>query len=160
MRVTLIHDNKPIKKKKTSVCKACSNPVWNEALVFNVPTASLEHVSLEIAVADHDLLGHSESLGVTVLGKCQSGVGGVHWKEMTSNVRKAVAKWHTLHWDCLTCTLTPVACYLCLSGMASLVWLHIYGYCVGALAVCKPGVYVGARMTVLSARTYFLWLGD
>ena len=97
MRVTLLLDNKAIKKKKTSVCKACSNPVWNEALVFNVPPASLDHVSLEIAVADHDLLGHNESLGVTVLGKQQSGVGGTHWKEMMANVRKAVAKWHILH---------------------------------------------------------------
>ena len=60
VRVTLLHDGKAIKKKKTSVRKGCQNPVWNEALVFNVPPASLKHVSLELAVADHDLLGHSE----------------------------------------------------------------------------------------------------
>ena len=45
--------------------------MWNEALVFNVPpncsSNCLEHVSLEIAVANHELLGHSEYVGLIEL---------------------------------------------------------------------------------------------
>ena len=65
--------------------------------MFNVPTELLSKVSLELVVADHDLLGHSEVIGYCVLGKDLDGEASAHWTEMIANYRKAIAKWHALH---------------------------------------------------------------
>jgi Ca2+-dependent lipid-binding protein len=37
IRVALLVDGKKVKRKKTSVKKGTTAPVWNEALSFNVP---------------------------------------------------------------------------------------------------------------------------
>ena len=43
-----------IKKKKTQVKKSTLNPVYNEAIVFDVPRDSIEDVSLLVNVIDYD----------------------------------------------------------------------------------------------------------
>jgi Ca2+-dependent lipid-binding protein len=43
-----------IKKKKTSVKKCDLNPVYNEAIVFDVPQENIEEVSLVVKVIDYD----------------------------------------------------------------------------------------------------------
>lgn len=43
-----------IKKKKTSVKKSTLNPVYNEAIVFDVPQENIEEVSLVVKVIDYD----------------------------------------------------------------------------------------------------------
>ncbi len=45
---------KRIKKKKTSVQKSTLHPVFNEALVFDVPQESVEDVYLIIKMVDYD----------------------------------------------------------------------------------------------------------
>ena len=45
---------KRIKKKKTSVKRSTLNPVYNEAIVFDVPQENVEEVSLLIKVVDYD----------------------------------------------------------------------------------------------------------
>ena len=45
VKVSLIIDDKKVKKKKTEVRKNTVNPVWNEALVFNVPAEILPKVN-------------------------------------------------------------------------------------------------------------------
>ncbi|KAK7494324.1 hypothetical protein BaRGS_00014427, partial [Batillaria attramentaria] len=96
VRVSLMVDGKKVKRKKTSVRRASINPVWNEALAFNVPAEVLPKVTLEISVLDHDLIGHGEALGFCVLGAGQSGDELNHWSEMMANQRKSIAMWHTL----------------------------------------------------------------
>ena len=96
VRTTLVVDGKTLKRKRTSALKATLNPVWNEPHVFNLPNDQLEHASIEFAVADHDLVGQGDILGQCTIGHNREGKEGQHWKEMTQNVRKAVAKWHTL----------------------------------------------------------------
>lgn len=43
-----------MKKKKTTVKKATLHPVYNEALLFDVPSENVEDVSLIIKVIDYD----------------------------------------------------------------------------------------------------------
>ena len=47
-------EGKRIKKKKTSVKKSTLNPVYNEAMVFDVPQEHVEDVYLAIKVIDYD----------------------------------------------------------------------------------------------------------
>jgi Ca2+-dependent lipid-binding protein len=56
IRVALLVDGKKVKRKKTSVKKGTTAPVWNEALSFNVPAELLPKVTLEVAILDHDLI--------------------------------------------------------------------------------------------------------
>jgi Ca2+-dependent lipid-binding protein len=54
VKVYLLCEGKRIKKKKTTVKKATLNPVYNEALVFDVPAENIEDVSLIVKVIDYD----------------------------------------------------------------------------------------------------------
>lgn len=54
VKVYLLCQNKRIKKKKTSVKKSTLCPVYNEALVFDVPSENIEDVSMIVKVIDYD----------------------------------------------------------------------------------------------------------
>ena len=57
-----MYHERRMKKKKTSVKKNCLKPVYNEAIVFDVPHENIEEVSLIIKVVDYDrcaLYAHS-----------------------------------------------------------------------------------------------------
>lgn len=54
VKVYLICQGKRIKKKKTTVKKNTLCPVYNEALVFDVPAENVEDVSLLVKVIDYD----------------------------------------------------------------------------------------------------------
>lgn len=56
VKVYLLCQGKRIKKKKTSVKKNTLFPVYNEALVFDVPADNIEDVSLIVKVIDYDRL--------------------------------------------------------------------------------------------------------
>ena len=43
-----------IKKKKTTVKKGTLNPIYNEAVVFDVPQENVDEVSVIIKVIDYD----------------------------------------------------------------------------------------------------------
>ena len=49
-------EGKRIKKKKTTVKKSTLFPIYNEALMFDVPAENVEDVSLIVNVVDHDML--------------------------------------------------------------------------------------------------------
>lgn len=55
VKVSLICDGRRLKKKKTSIKKNTLNPTYNEAIVFDIPPDSMDHVSLHISVMDYDL---------------------------------------------------------------------------------------------------------
>ena len=50
----LLCQGRRIKKRKTTVKKSTLNPVYNEALVFDVPASNVEDVSLIVKVIDYD----------------------------------------------------------------------------------------------------------
>lgn len=49
-------DGRRLKKRKTSTKRNTLNPVYNEAIVFDVPPENIEQISLLIAVMDYDRL--------------------------------------------------------------------------------------------------------
>ncbi|XP_049938971.1 synaptotagmin-10-like [Schistocerca serialis cubense] len=96
VKVYLLCEGKRIKKKKTTVKKATLCPVYNEALVFDVPAENIEDVSLIVNVIDYDRIGPNELMGCTAIGASFIGVGRDHWLEMLDNPRKPVAQWYPL----------------------------------------------------------------
>ncbi|KAL0268764.1 UNVERIFIED_CONTAM: hypothetical protein PYX00_010581 [Menopon gallinae] len=98
VKVYLISEGKRSKKKKTATRKGNRNPVWNEALTFNVSSNCLTKAAIEICLLDQgtDLIGHNPLLGCCLIGPNEEGSERDHWLEMTSSPRKTVAMWHTL----------------------------------------------------------------
>ncbi|XP_069696983.1 synaptotagmin-10-like isoform X2 [Periplaneta americana] len=96
VKVYLLCEGKRIKKKKTTVKKATLSPVYNEALVFDVPAENVEDVSLIVKVIDYDRIGPNELMGCTAIGSSFIGIGRDHWLEMLDNPRKPVAQWYPL----------------------------------------------------------------
>ena len=69
------------------------NPIWNEALVFNVDKALLDGVSVEFTIFNDNLLGNNEALGEVVVGKMTAGDELAHWNDVL-NLKNAMARWH------------------------------------------------------------------
>ncbi|GAB6021316.1 hypothetical protein CHUAL_003927 [Chamberlinius hualienensis] len=99
VKVILTCMGKRIKKKKTTVKKATLNPVYNEALVFDIPPENCEDVSLVVNVIDYDRVGPNEMMGSCIIGANVIGIGRDHWQEMLDNPRKPVAQWYQLTMD-------------------------------------------------------------
>ncbi|ESP01100.1 synaptotagmin 9, partial [Lottia gigantea] len=96
VKVSLMCQGKRIKKKKTSVQKNTLQPIFNEALVFDVPHENAEDVYLKIKVVDYDRIGSDEFMGSVTLGPRYNGIGRDHWYEMLESPRKPVAQWYPL----------------------------------------------------------------
>ncbi|XP_018398494.1 PREDICTED: synaptotagmin-10-like [Cyphomyrmex costatus] len=96
VKVYLLCQGKRIKKKKTTVKKNTLYPIYNEALVFDVPSDNIEDVSLIVKVIDYDRIGSNELMGCTAIGSSFIGIGRDHWLEMLDNPRKPVAQWYPL----------------------------------------------------------------
>ena len=54
VKISLMCHGRRIKKKKTSVKRSTLHPVYNEAIVFDVPQENIDEVSLIIKVIDYD----------------------------------------------------------------------------------------------------------
>uniref|UniRef100_A0A3Q1BE37 C2 domain-containing protein n=1 Tax=Amphiprion ocellaris TaxID=80972 RepID=A0A3Q1BE37_AMPOC len=96
VKVSLMCDGRRLKKRKTSTKRNTLNPVYNEAIVFDVPPENIEQISLLIAVMDYDRVGHNEVIGVCRVGNDADNLGRDHWSEMLTYPRKPVAHWHPL----------------------------------------------------------------
>lgn len=57
VKVSLMCEGRRLKKRKTSTKRNTLNPIYNEAIVFDVPPENIEQISLLIAVMDYDRLG-------------------------------------------------------------------------------------------------------
>lgn len=96
VKVSLMCDGRRLKKRKTSTKRNTLNPVYNEAIVFDVPPENIEQISLLIAVMDYDRVGHNEVIGVCRVGNDADSLGRDHWSEMLTCPRKPVAHWHPI----------------------------------------------------------------
>ncbi|KAI1896283.1 hypothetical protein AGOR_G00093200 [Albula goreensis] len=96
VKASLICDSRRLKKRKTSIKKNTLNPVYNEALVFDIPHENIDNVSLIIAVMDYDCIGHNEVIGMCRVGSDADGPGREHWTAMLENPRKPIEHWHQL----------------------------------------------------------------
>lgn len=54
VKVSLICDGRRLKKRKTTTKKSTLNPVYSEAIIFDIPPENVEQVSLSIMVMDYD----------------------------------------------------------------------------------------------------------
>ncbi|XP_015608794.1 synaptotagmin-5 isoform X2 [Cephus cinctus] len=110
VKVYLLSGDKRVKKKKTAVRKATRNPVWNEALSFNVPASALATSAIEVCILDSssELIGGNAIVGSCIVGpgsgpgsgstaESASSQGRDHWLHVTHAPRKAIAMWHALH---------------------------------------------------------------
>ncbi|CRL02689.1 CLUMA_CG015761, isoform A [Clunio marinus] len=66
--VSIIHNGKRLKKKKTAVLRNTVNPVFNEALTFDIVKDTLKHSVIEFLVMHDSLLGANELLGRALVG--------------------------------------------------------------------------------------------
>uniref|UniRef100_A0A3B3VFB9 Synaptotagmin 9 n=1 Tax=Poecilia latipinna TaxID=48699 RepID=A0A3B3VFB9_9TELE len=96
VKVSLMCEGRRLKKRKTSTKRNTLNPVYNEAIVFDVIPENIEQISLLIAVMDYDRVGHNEVIGVCRVGNDADSLGREHWSEMLTYPRKPVAHWHPL----------------------------------------------------------------
>ncbi|RXN25760.1 synaptotagmin-10 isoform X1 [Labeo rohita] len=96
VKVSLICDGRRLKKRKTTTKKNTLNPVYNEAIIFDIPPENVEQVSLSITVMDYDRVGHNEVIGVCRAGPDAEGLGRDHWNEMLAYPRKPITHWHAL----------------------------------------------------------------
>uniref|UniRef100_UPI00398F291F synaptotagmin-10 isoform X2 n=1 Tax=Pristiophorus japonicus TaxID=55135 RepID=UPI00398F291F len=96
VKVSLICEGRRLKKRKTTTKKNTLNPVYNEAIIFDIPPENMEQVSLSITVMDYDRVSHNEVIGVCRVGQDAEGLGRDHWNEMLAYPRKPIAHWHPL----------------------------------------------------------------
>lgn len=96
VKVSLLCDGRRLKKRKTTTKKSTLNPVYNEAIIFDIPPENVEQVSLSIMVMDYDRVGHNEVIGVCRTGPDAEGLGRYHWNEMLAYPRKPITHWHAL----------------------------------------------------------------
>ncbi|XP_022238782.1 synaptotagmin-5-like isoform X1 [Limulus polyphemus] len=96
VKVTLVFKDRKTKKKKTATKRKSNNPVWNEALSFDMPEDGLKHCRLSVNVMN---CHHSNMplIGSCVIGMDEHGRGATHWQDMFHNPRKTIAMWHGLH---------------------------------------------------------------
>lgn len=87
--------NKKMKKKKTATVHNSINPVWNEALVFNLPRDHLDSIALEVSVFHDNKLGNDERIGKVRLSRDSCGEEKAHWQDLVRE-KMAVARWHKL----------------------------------------------------------------
>uniref|UniRef100_A0A1A8K2H4 Synaptotagmin XII n=2 Tax=Nothobranchius kuhntae TaxID=321403 RepID=A0A1A8K2H4_NOTKU len=96
VKVYLLQDGKKISKKKTSTKRDDTNPIFNEAMIFSVPSVVLQELSLRVTVAEATEDGRGENLGHVIIGPEASGMGITHWNQMLATLRKPVSMWHPL----------------------------------------------------------------
>ena len=92
VEVSLIHEGRILKQKKTVIKEPNRNPVFNETLTFHIPIGILHQTSFMLSVKDHT---QDEVLGKIFLGPQSTGSQFDHWNEMRVN-NKPIARWHKL----------------------------------------------------------------
>ncbi|TRY65158.1 hypothetical protein DNTS_002038 [Danionella cerebrum] len=96
VKVYLLQDGRKISKKKTSVKRDDTNPIFNEAMIFSVPAIVLQELSLRVTVSESTEDGRGENVGHVIIGPEAGGMGITHWNQMLATLRKPVSMWHPL----------------------------------------------------------------
>ena len=90
VKVALIHAGKRLRKKKTSTRKCDLNPVFNEAVSFDISLEMMNNVDLLLSV-----MHENDPVGCVLIGVHATGKELEHWKAMRT-VDRPVANWHKL----------------------------------------------------------------
>uniref|UniRef100_A0A182Q559 C2 domain-containing protein n=1 Tax=Anopheles farauti TaxID=69004 RepID=A0A182Q559_9DIPT len=95
VKLYLLMNDKRTKKRKTSAIRALdpTNPIWNEAFTFELPSSQLQDAGVELFVTSNE--GEDQDLGCGI-GLREGGCGTQHWQDLMQNSRKPIAMWHVL----------------------------------------------------------------
>ncbi|XP_049298664.1 synaptotagmin-B [Anopheles funestus] len=95
VKLYLLVNDKRTKKRKTSAIRALdpTNPIWNEAFTFELPSSQLQDAGVELFVTSNEAEGQDLGCGV---GLREGGSGTLHWQDLMQNNRKPIAMWHVL----------------------------------------------------------------
>uniref|UniRef100_A0A182YA98 C2 domain-containing protein n=1 Tax=Anopheles stephensi TaxID=30069 RepID=A0A182YA98_ANOST len=95
VKLYLLVNDKRTKKRKTSAIRALdpTNPIWNEAFTFELPSSQLQDAGVELFVTSNEAEGQDLGCGV---GLREGGSGTQHWQDLMQNNRKPIAMWHVL----------------------------------------------------------------
>jgi len=96
VKVYLMNNERTVSKKKTSVKRDIREPIFNEAMIFSVPSSSLQSIQLRISLAETSADGKLSSIGHVTIGSQMSGTELTHWNQMMTSLRKPTAMWHRL----------------------------------------------------------------
>ncbi|CAK9826272.1 SYT12 [Anthophora retusa] len=100
VKVYLLQHGKKMHKKKTSVKKGEKSPIFNEAIIFNVPTNILKNVQIRLTVVEvsgeQGTNSKPYSVGHVIVGPASAGRSSHHWRLMLTALRRPVAMWHPL----------------------------------------------------------------
>uniref|UniRef100_A0A667HKM6 Synaptotagmin 10 n=1 Tax=Lynx canadensis TaxID=61383 RepID=A0A667HKM6_LYNCA len=109
--IGLMGQGSEIKKEENNDEENTLNPVYNEAIIFDIPPENVDQVSLSIAVMDYDRYDHNEVIGVCRTGLDAEGLGRDHWNEMLAYHRKPkpLAPLLEVCCDSLTSTHSPLS---------------------------------------------------
>lgn len=103
----LLKNAKKVSKKKTSVRRSDSCPIFNESMIFSVPPNMLNAIQIRLTVVNAfaesttTIDGGSSNavmlpIGHVIVGSGMTGKGLRHWNQMLSSLRKPVAMWHAI----------------------------------------------------------------
>lgn len=96
VKIWLMHGQKRLEKKKTTIKKRNLNPVFNESFVFDVPLERIRDTCMQVTVMDYDNFSQNDMIGQVMLGPRSGPAEMKHWNDMISKPRQAVAQWHLL----------------------------------------------------------------
>ncbi|XP_018362251.1 PREDICTED: uncharacterized protein LOC108760672 [Trachymyrmex cornetzi] len=100
VKVYLLQQGKKMHKKRTSIKKGEKSPIFNEAIIFNVPAHTLQTIQLRLTVAemngDQGTNPKTYSVGHIIIGSTSTGKALAHWRQMLIALRRPIAMWHPL----------------------------------------------------------------
>ncbi|XP_078000612.1 synaptotagmin-12-like [Glandiceps talaboti] len=96
VKVYLLQNGKKVSKKKTVVKRDDRCPIYNEAMIFSVPSSVLQTITIRITVTERSPDGKNHSIGHVLVGPHSTGSALTHWNQMMTSLRKPVAMWHSL----------------------------------------------------------------
>ncbi|KAK7089732.1 hypothetical protein V1264_024873 [Littorina saxatilis] len=96
VKITLMHDGRPMKKTKTSSQSNEISPCFNESFTFDVPVHQLEKVYFTLSVLHHDKEGKRHLVGRSYIGLNFDPEAREQYEEMVQSPRKQITCWHRL----------------------------------------------------------------
>ncbi|XP_076236841.1 uncharacterized protein LOC143180768 [Calliopsis andreniformis] len=103
VKVYLLQQGQKVQKKRTSIKRGENSPIFNEAMIFNVPTHKLQDIQLRLVVMEISGEFKTEgtnskpySVGHVIVGSTAAERALEHWRQMMTALRHPVAMWHPL----------------------------------------------------------------
>ena len=97
VKIFLYYRGNKIYKWKSSIKKGTLVPVYNEKFEFSIMDMDVHCVSLYVVVADHDIMGTNDVIGMIDIGEGSiHPTGQLQWTEMISAPHTPISFWHII----------------------------------------------------------------